>query len=201
MREIQGTAREGEGPKVAELISQALESFGEQNFERTAALAAQAKLLAPRSICTIELLGLALYYLGRWKDALRELLTYRRLTASLEQNHLIADCYRALQRPDRALEVCSEVRREATELQVWTEIMLVAAGALSDQGDLPGALAMLRRADQGAATVEEHHLRLWYFTADLLQRSERRREAAALWQRIAAEDPDFFDVQDRLVDG
>ena len=42
--------------------------------------AAKAKALAPRSASVREVLGLALYRLGRYRDALRELQAYRRMT-------------------------------------------------------------------------------------------------------------------------
>ena len=146
----------------------------------------------------MELLGLAYYRLGKWKEALRELLTYRRATNSTDQNHVIADLYRAQGRPDRALEVTAEVRSDKTSPELWAETMIVAAGALADKEDLRGALAMLNRVDLNPDEVESYHLRLWYVLGDLLERSGRRQEATEQWERIAAEDPDFFDVQQRL---
>ncbi|MDQ4148704.1 MAG: hypothetical protein M3164_01735, partial [Actinomycetota bacterium] len=146
-----------------------------------------------------ELMGLAYYHDGRWQDALRELLTFRRMTGSLDQNHVIADCYRALGRPDRALEVCAEVSPSSTSPEVWTEIVIVAAGALADKGQIREALAMLARGDLNPESVQEHHLRLWYVRADLLERAERWAEAAQEWKRIVAEDPEFFDAVDRLA--
>lgn len=180
------------------MISRALEAFAEGEFAESAEHAREAKALAPRSARTMELLGLAYYHQGQWKEALRELLTYRRLTSALDQNHVIADCYRAQQRPDRALEVCAEVSPEEASPETWTETAIVAAGALSDKGDVRGALAMLNRVDTGGDSVEMYHLRLWYVMADLLERSGRRREAAELWKRIVAEDPYFFDAEQRL---
>ncbi|MGH2771355.1 MAG: tetratricopeptide repeat protein, partial [Actinomycetota bacterium] len=98
--------------QVARLVSRGLEAFLAGDYEACAALARQAKDRAPRSARVRELLGLAAYRAGRWKEALGELLAYRRLTGQLDQNHLIADCYRAQGRPERALEVCDEVSRD-----------------------------------------------------------------------------------------
>jgi tetratricopeptide (TPR) repeat protein len=199
MSELRATAREGSESRVAELISKALEAFGREDFESSAAYVRDAKVLAPRSARTMELLGLAYYRLGKWKEAQRELLAYRRVTNSTDQNHLIADLYRAQGRPDRALEITAEVRPESTSPELWAETMIVAAGALADKEDLRGALAMLNRADLNPDQVEGYHLRLWYVLADLLERSGRRREAAERWARIVAEDPDFFDAQRRMA--
>ena len=180
------------------MISKALEAFAEGDFAGSAEFARGAKALAPRSTRTMELLGLAYYHQGRWKEALRELLTYRRLTSALDQNHVIADCYRAQGRPDRAIEICAEVSPEGTSPETWAETAIVAAGALADKGDVRGALAMLNRADLGGDSVETYHLRLWYVMADLLERSGRQNEASELWRRIVAEDPYFFDAEERL---
>jgi tetratricopeptide (TPR) repeat protein len=180
------------------LISKALEAFAEGEFDESAGYARQAKALAPRSARTMELLGLAYYHQGMWKEALRELLNYRRLTSALDQNHVIADCYRAQGRPDRAIEICAEVKPENASPETWAETVIVAAGALADKEDIRGALAMLSRADMGGDSIEPYHLRLWYVMADLLERAGRRREATELWRRIVAEDPDFFDAEQRL---
>ena len=197
--EIQELSRPGTGPKVAELISKALEQFAEEDYEGAARLAAEAKASALRSPRISELLGLSLYHLGKWKEALSELLAFRRLTNSVEQNHVIADVYRALGRPDRALETTAEVSQGDVEPEVWVETMIVAAGALGDKGDFNRAITMLARADPGTGPVEPYFLRHWYARADLLERAGRREEARNLWRRIVAEDPEFFDAEERLA--
>jgi tetratricopeptide (TPR) repeat protein len=199
IHEITELARPGTAPKVAELISKALEQFAEEEYEESARLAAEAKASATRSPRITELLGLALYHSGKWKEALSELLTFRRLTASLEHNHVIADLYRAVGRPDRALETTAEVSQADVTPETWVETMIVAAGALADKGDLNRAITMLARADPGTGPVETYFLRHWYARADLLERAGRREEARNLWRKIVAEDPDFFDAEERLA--
>jgi hypothetical protein len=196
--EIQELARPGTGPKVAEAISKALEHFADEEYEDAARLAGEAKESASRSPRVIELLGLALYHSGQWKEALSELLTFRRLTASVEHNHVIADLYRALERPDRALETTAEVTQADVTPETWVETMIVAAGALADKGDLNRAITMLARADPGSGAVEPYFLRHWYARADLLERAGRKDEARNLWRKIVATDPDFFDAEERL---
>jgi tetratricopeptide (TPR) repeat protein len=197
--EIQELARPGTGPKVAEAISKALEHFADEEYEDAARLAGEAKSYASRSPLVIELLGLALYHSGQWKEALSELLTFRRLTASLEHNHVIADLYRALERPDRALETTAEVSQSDVTPETWVETMIVAAGALADKGDLNRAITMLARADPGNGPVQPYFLRHWYARADLLERAGRRDEARNLWRKIVAADPEFFDAEERLA--
>lgn len=196
--ELRNTARPGQLEQTVSLVSKALQAYGAGDYQRAANLAHQAKDQAQRSGRVRELLGLASYRAGDYRDAVRELLTYRRFTGHLDQNHVIADCYRALGRPDRALEVCHEVIADRVSPEVWMEVVIVAASTLADQGDLEKALAQTARAELTPARVQPNHLRLWYVRADLLEKLERPKEAAALWERISAEDPGFFDVADRL---
>lgn len=197
--ELRATARPADREQTAAVVSRALEAFVEEEYAAAADLAARAKARAPRSGMVRELLGLALYREGRYREALAELLAFRRITGSLEQNHVIADCYRALGRPGRALEVCGEVTPALVSPQVWAEVLIVAASTHADGGELDEALATLVRADMDPGEVGQHHLRLWYVRADLLERAGRRAEAREVWERIVAEDPEFFDAAERLA--
>lgn len=201
MAELRDTVRGTSLDKTVELVERAVTHFAADDFASSALLAEEAKAMASRSGRVRELLGLSYYRSGRWQDAARELLTFRRLTVSQEQNHVIADCYRALGRPDRSLEICDEVTKDQVEPEIWSEITIVAASALADKGELSEALARLGRADLQPKSVEPRHLRLWYVRADLLERSGRSSEAKRVWESIYAEDPDFFDVSDRLETG
>lgn len=198
MREIEQTAQEATGPAVAGAVSRALQAFADGDFHGALKAAVEAKRGAPRSAMILELLGLSAYHLGWWKEALGELMAYRRITGAHNQNHIIADCFRALGRPEKASEICGEVNRAEVTPEVWAETMIVAAGALADRGALERALRTLARADLNPAVVEPYHLRLWYVRADLLERMGRPDEARELWGKIVAEDAEFFDAQQRL---
>jgi tetratricopeptide (TPR) repeat protein len=157
--------------------------------------------VAPRSARVRELIGLACYRCSHWQEALRELLAYRRLTGFMDENHVIADCYRALDHPERALEVCAEVLPQRVSPAVWAEARIITASILADQGDIARALVELKRADLEPKQVQAYHLRLWYVLGDILERGSRPAEARAAWERIYAEDPDFFDVAERIQAG
>ena len=197
--EIQEFARPGTAPRVAESVSKALEHFTNEDYDEAARWASEAKADAPRSGRILELLGLSMYHAGVWKEALAELLAFRRVTNSVEQNHVIADLYRALGRPDRALETTAEVSPADVSPEVWVETMIVAAGALADKGEIGRAVTMLARGNPGPGAVEPYFLRHWYVRADLLERAGRREEARQVWRQIVAEDPEFFDARDRLA--
>lgn len=180
------------------VVSKAIKALSSGDFERAVSLAREAKTVAPRSGRVRELLGLASYCLGNWQEALRELLAYRRFTGLLEENHVIADCYRALGHPERALAVCAEISPRSVSPTVWAETVIIAASTLAEQGELSRALAELKKAELEPREVQDYHLRLWYVLADTLERAERREEARSVWERIYADEPEFFDVADRL---
>lgn len=197
-RELRETARHGELPKAKALIAKALENFIADNYVLAAEIADEAKAIAPRSPRIRELLGLALYRTDRWHDASRELLTYRRLTGRKDQNHVIADCYRALGRFDRAVEICREVTPKDVDPEVWTEVVIVAASSLADSGEIDRALAQMARADLAPKQIERHTLRAWYVRAELLEKKGDHAQARRGLERIYDEDPDFYDVATKL---
>jgi len=145
-----------------------------------------------------ELLGLTLYRMERWRQAAAELEAYRQLTGSVDQNPVLADCYRAMRRWGKVDELWEELKAASPSAELVAEGRIVAAGARADRGDLRGALALLEAANAVPRRVREHHLRLWYVLADLYDRAGDVPHARTLFQRIRTVDPDFADVADRL---
>jgi tetratricopeptide (TPR) repeat protein len=112
---------------------------------------------------------------------------------------VLADCYRAMRRFETVAQLWSELRAASPAPGLMAEGRIVAAGALSDQGDLRGAIALFERQREMPRTVREHHLRQWYALADLLDRSGDVVEARRFFSRVAGLDPDFVDVRERLA--
>ncbi|HEX2240343.1 MAG TPA: tetratricopeptide repeat protein, partial [Actinomycetota bacterium] len=77
------------------------------------------------------------------------------------------------------------------------EAAIVAAGALGDMGRIDEAIARLEELDLDPGVAEEHHLRAWYALGDLLQRRGRFSQARALFEAVAAVDPDLTDAPER----
>jgi hypothetical protein len=75
---------------------------------------------------------------------------------------------------------------------------MVAAGALADQDDLRGALALMEPATKRPKAVRDFHLRQWYVLADLYDRVGDPITARRWFTAIADVDDDFADVPDRL---
>lgn len=187
--------------RAMKFISRALDAYAKGDYTLAASDAAKAKGEASRSPRVRELLGLCHYHAGDYRQATTELQTYRRLTGRSDQNHVIADCHRALGRPEKALEALSQINRREVAPEVWTEAVIVGAGAMADMGDAKKALSHLARGELEPKRVEPHHLRLWYVRAELLEKTGHKKEARALWERIYAEDPSFFDVAERIQAG
>jgi tetratricopeptide (TPR) repeat protein len=91
-----------------------------------------------------------------------------------------------------------ELREGSPGPALMAEGRIVAAGAMADRGDLKGALKLMERAADVPKKVREHHLRQWYVLADLHDRSGDIIKARRLFGMIAAIEPDFADVGDRL---
>jgi tetratricopeptide (TPR) repeat protein len=152
----------------------------------------------PASAAVRELYGLVLYRTGQWAQAARQLETYRQLSGSFDQHPVLADCYRALRRYDDAEEIWTDLREASPSGDLVAEGRIVAAGCRADQGDLAGAIALLERPERRVKRPQDRHLRQWYALADLYERAGEMPRARELFSRIAAVDPDAFDVRQRL---
>ncbi|NIW35497.1 MAG: hypothetical protein GWN32_02850, partial [Gemmatimonadetes bacterium] len=92
-----------------------------------------------------ELMGLTLYRLGRWKESIEHLESFRELTDSTEQHPVLADCHRALGRWNDVEELWVELGDASPDPALVTEGRIVLAGARADQGDVAGAIRILER--------------------------------------------------------
>lgn len=198
-RELDQVSHRGKAPLVKKALEEATEAFEDGRFEDAVGAALRAKGEAPRSPTVRELLGLAYYRLGRFREAARELAAYKRLSDRRDQDHVYADCERALERPEKALQILEGLTRSDVDPERWVESLIVAAGALEDLGRPERAVEWLERGPTEPREVEPYHLRLWYALADALEAAGRRRDARPWWDAIYNEEPDFFDVADRRL--
>lgn len=161
--------------------------------------ALEAKSLAPRSGAVREVLGMALYRAARYREALQELQAYRRITGRADQDHLIADCQRAVGSPAKAVETARGVLRARLPEEVRAEAAVVGASALADLGRFTEALGLLRSLRGADRSSRPHHLRVWYVMGDILERSGRPEEAREAFARVVRHDPEAFDTAERLA--
>lgn len=181
-------------------LARAIELLERDDAVAAAAEAEKAKRLSSRSSSVREVLGLALYGAGRWSEALAELKAYKRMTGLVDQNHLIADCLRAVGKPAEVVPLADEALRDKrVPNEVKAEVVIVAASALADQGRFAEALAFLARAKTREDVAEPYTLRLWYVKGDILERAGRREDAAKEFRKILRHDSAAFDAAERVA--
>ena len=113
------------------------------------------------------------YLDGRWAEALRELKTVRRMTGRPDHLPVLADCERALGRPDRALALCRDPAAERLDAEGRAELAIVAAGARRGRGEIDAALALLEASDLRTKSRSDWAPRLRYAYADALEAAGR----------------------------
>lgn len=199
VRELGSAARPGKKELLIKVMAEAVAAYAEENIDEAIRLGEQAKHMALRSTTAREFLGLAYYTAGRWRDAITELSAFRRMAATAEQNPVLADCYRAEGKPEKALELAEETRVAPPSEPILFESEIVAAGALSDMGRLGEAIARLEALPLEPEVAQEHHLRVWYVLGDLLERKGRFTQAHAYFSAVGAADADLTDAPERAA--
>lgn len=197
--ELDRTAGPRMGARLRDRLGEATRAY-----ERDRYLDAQRHLVAlvkaaPDAPAVRELYGLTLYRLGRWEEAIAQLQEYRRLSASLDQLPVVADCHRALGHHRQVEEAWDELRLSSPAPDLLAEGRLVMAGDRADRGDVRGAMTLLGRVDRRVRAPREHHLRQWYALADLYERSGDLPRARQLFALVARHDPDLADAVERLA--
>ncbi len=186
-------------PKMIGKLSEAADAYGEERFPDAARLLKPLVDGAPDVAEVRELNGLALYRLGRWKQAARELESFRTLSGSTEQHPVLADCYRAMGRWADVDELWDELRAASPSAALVTEGRIVAAGALADRGQVEAAIEILGRSWRRPKRPRDHHLRRAYALADLYERAGDVPRARDLFAWIQRFDPSLGDVRGRLA--
>jgi tetratricopeptide (TPR) repeat protein len=156
--------------------------------EQAYQFALAARRLAARVGVVREACGIAAYRAGRWAEALTELRTARRLTGRSSYLPLMADCERALGRPDRALSIINDpgVRDLGREVQI--ELRIVESGIRRDEGRTAAAVVALQVPELTDGRLRPWSARLFYAYADALLDAGRLEDARDWFGRAAAAD-------------
>lgn len=121
-----------------------------------------------------ETVGLVAYRAGEWAEAISELRAARRMGGGPGHLAVMADCERALQHPEKAIELSRSAEADQLDEDGAIEMTIVVAGARSDLGQLDAALVLL---EESGVRNEDADARLLYAYADLLAGAGRRGEA------------------------
>jgi tetratricopeptide (TPR) repeat protein len=186
------------GARLSERLAQASEALDRERFQEAGRIAASIAKEAPSVAAAHEIVGLANYRLGRYKQAAKALESAQDLHPEPAMLPVIADCYRAQRRWSAVDRVWAELKAASPSHEVMAEGRIVAAGSLADRGELRDALAVMEPATKRPKAVRELHLRQWYVIADLYDRVGDPINARRWFGQIADHDPDFADVQGRL---
>ena len=145
-----------------------------------------------------EVIGLASYRMGQWRDATAALELARSLRIRTEDMPVLADCYRAQRRWSDCDAVWAELKELSPSPEVMAEGRMVVAGSLADRGELKDAIDLMLRVVEIPRRVHEHHLKQWYVLGDLYDRAGNVQKAREFFQRVALHDTEFADVSERL---
>lgn len=198
--ELRHTARVGRADEAIARLERAVTLLQRDDPRGAATEAGTAKALAPRSPAVREVLGLALYGQERYREALGEMQAYRRMSGRADENHIIADCQRALGHPERAVPLAEEaLSARGVPLAAKAEAVVVAASALADMGRFDQALGLLRRVRTRDDVAGPEVIRVWYVTGSVLERAGRPQEAAREFRKILRHEPGAYDVAERVA--
>ncbi|WP_091201990.1 Replicase polyprotein 1ab [Micromonospora narathiwatensis] len=189
---------------MAETVARHLVATGlliDEDPAEALAHALAARRLASRIAAVREAVGLAAYHAGEWQTAIAELRTYHRMTGLQSHLAVLADCERALGRPERAIDLFRGADQDKVDKAVAIELLIVAAGARGDLGQKDAAVAMLQVRELTNDSTEPWAARLRYAYADALLAVGRREEAREWFSRATDVDAEGeTDAAERLLE-
>ncbi|SOC49312.1 hypothetical protein SAMN05660748_2033 [Blastococcus aggregatus] len=209
-------ALKGLDPRGVDKVAAHLVAAGtlvDEEPELALAHARAARDRASRVAVVREAVGVAAYHAGDYAEAARELRAYRRMSGDHGYRAVLADCERALGRPEVALRLVAEALTESPDHEEMAELRLVEAGARRDLGEDAAARLVLEAAMGGRPTPDsltegdDVRLRFAAAYADLLQALGEEELAQQWHDAITAVDPDaladsveFTDLIDEFED-
>jgi hypothetical protein len=178
---------------LADLVAQHLVASGQlldQDPELAYLHAKTARRLAARLGGVREAVAITAYLSEHYDEALTEFRAVRRMTGNHEVLPMMADCERALGRPEKALALSREKHVHQLEEASQIEMLIVAAGARRDMGQTAAAIQTLDVPELTKRTRAEWLPRLRYAYADALAEAGRTEDALVWFHRAAGADAD-----------
>ncbi|ADB34438.1 hypothetical protein Kfla_5426 [Kribbella flavida DSM 17836] len=178
---------------LADLVAQHLVASGQfldENPELAYQHARTARRLAARLGGVREAVAITAYLAEHYDEALTEFRAVRRMTGNHEVLPMMADCERALGRPEKALALSREPVVHKLEEASQVEMLIVAAGARRDMGQTAAAIQTLEVPELTKRTRAEWLPRLRYAYADALEEAGRTEDALIWFHRAAGADVD-----------
>lgn len=176
--------------RVGRLLVAADLAASEGDDARACEFASEAKRLAGRVACVREAFAIASYRAGKYADALSELRAVRRMRGGEEFVPMMADCERALGKPEKALELLRGIALANLDPATRAEVLIVMAGARADMGQVDAARVVLETPDLRSCPDAAARARMQYAYADLWERSGEDAKAREWFGAALASDPD-----------
>jgi len=174
-----------------------MDSDPETAYQHTVA----ARARAARVAVVREASGEAAYAAGRFKDALAELKAAKRMSGNAMYLPMMADCERALGRPDRALALSRDPEVLDLDDAGQIEMRIVASGARRDLGETQAAVRALEGRELRSRSRAGWVPRLRYAYADALLADGQVAAAREWFERAAGVDTDgYTDAAERLAE-
>jgi hypothetical protein len=176
---------------LADLVAQHLVASGrflDDDPERAYEHAKTARRLAARLGGVREAVAITAYLAEHYDEALTEFRAVRRMTGNHEVLAMMADCERALGRPEKALTLSREKQVKELSEATQIELLIVAAGARRDMGQTAAAIQTLEVPELTKRTRAEWLPRLRYAYADALEAAGRTEDALIWFHRAAGVD-------------
>ena len=149
-----------------------------------------ARSRASRLAVVREATGEAAYAAGHYAEALSELRAAKRMNGATAYLPIMADCHRALGRPEEALKLAKSPGVASFAPEAKAEMTIVEAGALRDLERYDAALRTLEKAPLQSQSRAPWVVRLRYAYADTLEQAGRGTDALAWFHRTHAIDGD-----------
>lgn len=193
------TLPDGLADLVGRHLAAAARALGEDP-ELSLSHAKAASRRAGRVALVREAVGIAAYAAGDFGTALIELRAAARISGSAEYLPMMADCERGLGRPEKALALVASPQAETLDRDARVELLIVAAGARRDLGQVDAAVLTLQVPALRAAATGSWLARLRYAYADALLEAGRSQEAREWFELAARVDPEGETDADERVD-
>lgn len=201
--DLERSVRRSVDPRKADKLSLRLSSafvaLDRERFSEAKRIARSLVKEMPGVAAVQEIIGMASYRLGQWRDATAALEMARSMHERMELLPVLADCYRAQRRWLELDAVWQDLKDVSPSPEVMAEGRIVYAGSLADRGELLAAIDLMKKSSQVPRRVRPYHARQWYVLADLYDRAGDLQRAREFFSRVNSFDPDFADVQLRLA--
>ncbi len=160
-----------------------------------------ARARAARVAVVREASGEAAYAAGRFKEALTEFKAAKRMSHTSIYLPMMADCERALGRPERAIALAKDPAVASLDDAGQIEMLIVESGARRDLGDTAAAVRVLEGRELRSRSRAAWVPRLRYAYADALLADGQQQAAREWFERAAGVDAHgYTDAAERVAE-